>query len=210
MLWLRKAPDLRILADRDLSPPNAHTTVLLRRMEGGDAAAGDELFRLVYGELHGLARSYMAAERAEHTLQPTALVHEAWMRMIGAEEAGWNDRAHFTSVAARAMRRILIDHARRRSAAKRGSTPEREPLDDFVASYESRAVDLVALDEALDRLGELDPQLVCIVEQRFFARASTAQIAAGLDVSERTVQRGWLTAQAFLREELGADPDPES
>lgn len=175
-------------------------------MEDGDAAAGEELFRLVYGELHDLARGYMAGERKEHTLQPTALVHEAWLRLVGTERPDWEGRGHFVGVAARAMRRILIDHARRRDAKKRGGEAERESLDAAVASFESRAFDLLALDEALERLEALDPQLVRVVEQRFFARATNKEIAAALGVSERTIERSWQVARVFLRTELGPEP----
>jgi RNA polymerase sigma factor (TIGR02999 family) len=185
------------------SPAVARTTLLLRRIGSGDRAAGEELLELVYGELRGLAGAYMAQERAEHTLEPTALVHEAWMKLMGAEPFEWAGRAHFVGVAAIAMRRVLIDHARRRTAEKRGGGAQREPLDLLVATFESRGADLVALGEALDRLDGLDPELARIVERRFFAGATNAEVAADLGVSERTVERGWSTARAWLRAELG-------
>ena len=182
------------------------TTLLLRRIESGDREAGAELLELVYGELRDLAAGYMAGERAAHTLQPTALVHEAWVRLMGAEGA-WKDRAHFVGFAALAMRRVLVDHARRRRAEKRGGG-RREPLDTVVAVFEERGADLVALGEALERLEALDPELARIVERRFFAGATNAEVAADLGVSERTVERGWSTARAWLRAELG--PEGES
>lgn len=176
-------------------------TVLLRRLGAGDASAGDQLFSLVERELHGLARRLMAPE-PDHTLQPTALVHEAWIRLAAADQPSFEDRAHFVRVAAKAMRHTLIDHARARRAAKRGGGATREPLDLVLAAFEERAVDLLSLDVALERLARLDPQLAHIVEQRFFAQATNAEIARGLDVSERTVERGWKVARAFLRTEL--------
>jgi RNA polymerase sigma factor (TIGR02999 family) len=183
------------------------TTLLLRRIESGDREAGAELLELVYGELRGLAAGYMAGERAAHTLQPTALVHEAWVRLMGTEAGVWKDRAHFIGFAALAMRRVLVDHARRRRAEKRGGG-RREPLDAVVAVFEERGADLVALGEALERLEALDPELARIVERRFFAGATNAEVAADLGGSERTVERGWSTARAWLRAELG--PEGES
>jgi len=187
------------------SQAGARTTLLLGRIESGDRAAGEELLGLVYGELRDLARTYMANERAGHTLEPTALVHEAWLRLMGAEAPGpgWADRAHFVGVAALAMRRVLVDHARRRAAEKRGGAARREPLDLLVETFESRGADLVALGEALERLEALDPELARIVERRFFAGATNAEVALDLGVSERTVERGWSTARAWLRAELG-------
>ena len=182
------------------------TALLLRRMDQGDAEASEQLLGLVYGELHELARGFMGGERGEHTLQPTALVHEAWLRLHGDDTPEFADRAHFMALAARAMRRILIEHARRRDAQKRGGgSVAREPLDEALAAYEHRSADLLALDEALEELEELDPQLVCIVEQRFFAGATNGEVAQVLGVSERTIERGWKTAKAWLRTRLGED-----
>lgn len=179
------------------------TTQLFRRLGAGDGSVADELLSAVYDELRSLARACMARERAEHTLQPTALVHEAWLRIVGDDAPRFVDRAHFVGIAGRAMRRVLVDHARRRDADKRGgAAAEREPLDEALIAFESRAFDLLTLSEALERLEALDPQLVRIVEQRFFAGASNAEIAASLGVSERTVERGWSTARAWLRSQL--------
>ena len=180
-----------------------HTTSLLKRMEAGDADAAGELLPLVYGELRGLALGYMAGERMEHTLQPTALIHEAWMRMVADKNPDFANRAHFVGVAARAMRRILIDHARKRKALKRGSGAQRLPFDDALDAFEERAPDLLALESALERLETMDPELARIVELRFFAGATNEETAQSLDVSTRTVERGWKTAQAFLRAEIG-------
>ena len=198
------------IPDEPPSPVAAagQTTLLLRRLGEGDSEAGDALFELVQDELHRLANHLMSPDPS-HTLQPTALVHEAWLRMAGGERTSFGDRAHFVRVAAKAMRHTLVDHARRKRAAKRGGGAEREPLDLVVECFEESAADLLALDEALERLGALDPQLVQIVERRFFAQASNAEIAAGLGVSERTVERGWKVARVFLRTELSEDDDPQ-
>jgi RNA polymerase sigma factor (TIGR02999 family) len=181
---------------------DSRTTLLLHRAAQGDVGAADELLPIVYAELHRLARGYMRDERAQHTLQPTALVHEAWMRLFGAPDPAWNDRMHFVAVAARAMRQVLVDHARRRGADKRGGGMTREPLDSAVALFEGRGADLVELDEALQNLRDLDPDLGRIVELRFFGGATNAEIAGILAVSTRTVERGWRTAQAWLRVRL--------
>ncbi len=186
-----------------MRPSAPQTTLLLRRMDEGDPQAAERLLGLLYGELHEVARGFMGGERAEHTLQPTALVHEAWLRLAGGEHPSFADRAHFVAVAARAMRRILIDHARKRGAQKRGGKGTREALDEALLAYEQRGeADLLALHEALEELEGLDPQLVRIVEQRFFAGATNAEVARALGVSERTVERGWKTARAWLHGRL--------
>ncbi|HVS17741.1 MAG TPA: ECF-type sigma factor [Planctomycetota bacterium] len=187
-----------------------HTTLLLRRMAEGDAQAAAELLPLVWGDLHDLASAYMGAERVQHTLQPTALIHEAWLRVAGPGAADWNDRAHFMGIAARAMRRVLIDHARRRSADKRPSAAARVPLDGVLEVLEERGPDLLVLNEALERLDSVDGQLARIVEMRFFAGSSNAEVAAALGVSERTVERGWKTAQAWLRNAIGSSAEDSS
>jgi RNA polymerase sigma factor (TIGR02999 family) len=180
-----------------------HTTRLLRRMAGGDAQAESELLPLVYSQLHELARALMAGERRHHTLQPTALVHEAWLRMRGGEEPTASDRAQFIGVAAKAMRRVLIDHARRRNAEKRNGGLAKEPLDAAIDLYTENGPDLLDLDQALQRLEALDPQLVRIIELRFFGGGTNDEAAVALGVSTRTVERGWKTAQAWLRAEIG-------
>jgi len=177
-------------------------------MAGGDSSAAVELLPLVYEELHDLARGYMAGEKRHHTLQPTALIHEAWLRMHGEQAPQWQNRSEFVAVAARAMRRVLIDHARRRDAQKRSGSAERLPLDAALDLYQQSAPDLLVLDEALERLEAIDAELVKIVELRFFAGASNDDIAGALGVSTRTVERGWKTAQAWLRAEIGGEPEP--
>lgn len=178
------------------------TTRLLKRLANGDKAAGEELLPLVYTQLHQLAAAHMAGERRDHTLQPTALVHEAWLRLQGAEGEGWGGRAQFFAVAGRAMRRALIDHARRRNARKRDGGGEREPLDVALELFSEGGPDLLELDEALERLEALDPELVRLVEQRFFAGATHEEIARASGVSTRTVERSWKTAQTWLRAHL--------
>jgi len=175
-------------------------------MADGDQEAAGELLPLVYTELHALAARFMGGERRGHTLQPTALVHEAWMRIQAGDGTPAAERAQFLGLAARAMRRVLIDHARRRKAQKRGEGGEHLPLDHALDALAQSGPEPLELDEALERLEQLDPQLVRIVEQRFFAGASNADIAAALGVSTRTVERGWKTAQTWLRAEL-AGPD---
>ena len=183
-------------------------TRLLQRLGQGDARAADELLPLVYDRLHELARGYMANERRGHTLQATALVHEAWLRLERSPEDWLStpeavDRNAFLSVAARAMRRVLVDHARRRRAAKRGTEPERVPLDETLAQVEETAGDVLVLDEALTRLGAADEELARIVELRFFAGLTVFETADVLSVSHRRVERGWVSARVWLMRELG-------
>jgi RNA polymerase sigma factor (TIGR02999 family) len=180
-------------------------TVILQRLGQGDAGAEAELLALVYAELRGMADAELRGERVDHTLQATALVHEAWLRLVDGSATDWTGRAHFYGAAARAMRQVLVDHARARGAAKRGGGRARTPLDESLALYESRALDVLALDEALQRLAAADARAARIVELRFFGGLEIAEIAAALDVSVPTVERSWRMARAWLRAEL--DPD---
>lgn len=182
------------------------TVRLLRRVEAGDARAQEELFSLLFCELRGLAAGFLDGERTGHTLQPTALVHEAWIRLNGDRAPwSWNDRRHYVRTAARAMRRVLVDHARARAALKRGTREELpdEALDALAGSLPMDAAETLALDQALQGLAELDPALAELVELRFFAGASVAQTAAVLDCSVSHVERRWRLARAWLRRELG-------
>jgi RNA polymerase sigma factor (TIGR02999 family) len=182
----------------------AKATMLLRRLSSGDDGAADELLPLVYGELHALAARFMGERAAGHTLQPTALVNEAWLRLIEPAAGGsFESRAHFLGVAAKAMRSVLVDHARRRGAQKRGGALERVPLEDIAELFEERASDLLALDEALTRLAAMDAQLGRIVELRFFGGLSVEETARTLGVSEPTIVRGWRVARMWLQRELG-------
>ena len=162
------------------------------------------VFALVYDELRKLAASALRHERSDHTLQPTALVHEAYLRLADEPTARWENRSHFMAVAARAMRRILVDHARKHKAVKRGSGAVRLSLDDLerAATSPSDAVDLVALDDALGRLANLDPRQARIVELRFFGGLSVEETAAVVDASARTVKRDWQLARAWLKREM--------
>lgn len=171
-------------------------TVLLRRWSSGDEHAREELSMGVYAELKRLARIHFSGERSGHTLQPTALVNEAWLKLIQTDEVEWRDRAHFMAVAARVMRQILIDSGRRKRAAKRrtpGPTTVRLNEDD-----RSAVVDLVALDQALGRLEELDADQVRVVELRYFGGLTIPETAEVLDVSVATVNRSWRAARSWL------------
>lgn len=179
-------------------------TRLLARLSAGDARAAEELFPLVYGELHALAAS-LFGPRAGHTLQPTALVHEVWLKLAGAgpESAEWASRAHFFGVAARAMRSVLVDHARAKQAAKRGGGAERLELDEIAAVFAEEVPDLLALDEALTRLEAMDAELARLVELRFFAGLTIEDAARTLAISVPTAVRAWQVARLWLARELG-------
>lgn len=190
---------------RDGEVPDAGSaTVLLRRVGEGDASARASLFDLVYGELHRLARGHMRHQAPAHTLQPTALVHEAWMRLVDPD-AAWKDREHFLSVASRAMRSVLVDHARRRGAKKRGGELARIPLDQALDLYQERAQDLVGLDAALEKLFSEDAELGRVVELRFFGGLAMPEVAKVIGASLSTAERQWRLARAWLRAELDAD-----
>ena len=171
-------------------------TTLLRAWRAGDRAAMDDLAPLVYDALHAIAERHLRRERSGHTLTPTALVHEAWLRLAG-QRADLRDRTHFLSVASRMMRRVLVDHARRGLAGKRA--PDVRPtLDLATASPDEWAVTMIALDTALERLGAIDARLVRVVELRFFGGLTEEEAADVLGVSWRTVHRDWLRARAWL------------
>jgi RNA polymerase sigma-70 factor, ECF subfamily len=179
-------------------------TTLLRRWRNGDEAAFEQLMPLVYGELHRMARRYLAGERANHSLQPSALVNEVCLRLLGWDGARWQNRGHFFGVSAGMMRRILVDIARRRDAGRRGG-PEavRVPLEGLeIAAPAEADMDLVAVDRALDKLAAHDARKARIVELRFFGGLSMEEIARALDVSVRTVHSDWALARAWLYREL--------
>ncbi len=175
---------------------------LVAQSAAGDADAAEALFPLVYDELRRVAASALRRERAGHTLQPTALVHEAFLRLAEADTAAWDNRAHFVAIAARVMRRVLVDHARKRNAAKRGTGEIRVPLEDVDVPAATLDVDLVALDTALARLATFDPRQARIVELRFFGGLSVPETAALVGASDRTVKRDWQIARAWLTREL--------
>lgn len=177
-------------------------TELLVRWRGGDRAALDALMPLVYDELRRLARHYLQRERCDHTLQSTALVHEAYARLVGQDLPQWQNRAHFFGVAAHLMRQILVDHARNRKAAKRGGEACRVTLDDAASLARPVDVDVIALDEALKHLAKIDPQQSRVVELRFFAGLSIEDTSEVLGISASTVNRDWNTARVWLYREL--------
>jgi RNA polymerase sigma factor (TIGR02999 family) len=182
--------------------PPAEVTELLRRWSGGDVAARESLVPLVYDELRRLARYYLASQRSDHTLQSTAIVHEAYLRLAGRDNVHWENRSHFFAVAAQLMRRILVDHARKRNAAKRGGAHLTLLVDETVEPSSQRELDLVALDDALKALAELDERQSRIVELRFFGGLSIDDTSRILDISPATVKREWSTARAWLHEEI--------
>ncbi len=183
-------------------------TRLLLEWSRGDRGALDALVPHVYAELRRQADRYLRGQRPGHTLQATALVHEAFLRLVDQTHVSFKDRAHFFAVASRAMRQILVDHARRRHAGKRGGDATRLVLEDGTASVEPRGVDLMALDGALTRLEELDPAQARLVELRFFGGLTIEETAVVLGCSPATVKRSWSSARAWLFAELGGAGEP--
>jgi RNA polymerase sigma-70 factor, ECF subfamily len=179
-------------------------TQLLARLAGGDRCAEDELLPIVYEQLRALAAHFLRSERRDHTLQATALVHEAYLRLIGGGQVSWQNRAHFFAIAARTMRRVLVDHARGINAGKRRGI--KVSLDSALVFSEDQSGELLDLDRALDRLAEWDPRQARVVELRFFAGLSEEEAAEVLGVSQRTVKRDWQMAKAWLYGQLSG-PD---
>ncbi len=190
-----------------MSSSSQDVSRLLAEYREGDAGALDRLIPLVYAELRRIAARALLAERREHTLQPTALVNEAYVRLVERPNASWQDRAHFIACAARVMRQILVDHARAHRADKRGGGLVRVTLGEETLAAAGPEVDFLALDAALDRLAEQDEQKCRIVELRYFGGLSNEETAEALGVSPRTVKRGWAFARAWLRRELGREDD---
>ncbi len=183
-------------------PDSDNVTQLLVSWSQGDQKALQELTPLVYNELRRLAGSYLRRERPDHTLQSTALVHEAYLRLVDQKRMKWQNRAHFFGVAAQMIRRILVDHARGHRADKRGADAVKLTLDEALAIPEERNLDLVALDEALHALATLDPQQGRIVELRFFGGLSIEETAEVIGVSPATVKRDWAMARAWLYRDM--------
>jgi RNA polymerase sigma factor (TIGR02999 family) len=177
-------------------------TALLRGADAGDRAVLDRLLPLVYEQLRRIARIHLATEREGHTLNTTALVHETYLKLVDQTRAEWSDRAQFFAVASMAMRRILVDHARKHGALKRGGDRKRVPLDSANLSIEDRAQTIIELDQALTRLAETDERLSRVVECRFFGGMTEAETAEALGVSARTVRSDWATAKGLLYLEL--------
>jgi RNA polymerase sigma-70 factor (ECF subfamily) len=192
-------------------PDSGDVTRLLERASAGDAAARATLFDVLYRELRRLAEGAMRAERSDHTLQPTALVHEAFLR-LAHNQGRFESRAHFLGVAAGAMRRVLVDHARGRNAQKRGSGSTRVTVNDLddLPQPVPEDLDLIVLDDALSRLTALDPRQAQIVELRFFGGLSVEETAAVVGVSERTVKREWQVSRAWLRREMARIGESDS
>ncbi len=180
-------------------------TELLLEWRQGDSRALERLTPIVYGELRRIAHRYMQNEREGHTLQTTALVNEAYVRLVGHERIEWQNRAHFFGVMAQVMRHVLIDHARSRSSAKREGLSRHVPLEDSAAMTETRAAELVALDEALNELAELDPRKSRVVELRYFGGLSLEETANVLEISVMTVRRDWRAAKAWLYKKVISD-----
>lgn len=183
-----------------MQPQAKEVTQLLLDWNNGDSAAVDKLMPLIYAELRQLAAGYLKRERRDHTLQPTALVHEAYLKLIEGRRVNWQNRAHFFGAAARLMRHILVDHARGRQAAKRGGY--KVSLNEGLAAAEPVDFDLLALDDALEQLAALDPQQSRVVELRYFGGLSIDETAEVLAVSPATVKRLWTSARAWLHRQL--------
>jgi RNA polymerase sigma-70 factor (ECF subfamily) len=197
------------------APPDKNITQLLLAWSNGDKAALDTLLPLIYDELRHVAGGYLRRERAGHTLQPTALVNEAYLRLAGEKRVNWESRAHFFGAAARLMRHILIDHARGRNALKRGGGNFQATLTEALIASTPPQLDLLALDSALDKLAELNPQQYRVVELRYIVGFSLEETADILSLSVATVKRYWVTAQAFLLKQIddesgGAVKDDET
>lgn len=182
--------------------PVEDITQLLQSWSQGDHSAIDKLMPLVYEELHRLARRYMSDERPSHTLQTTALVNEAYLRLVDSSQAGWQDRSHFFGACAQVMRHILVDWARSRKALKRGSDAPPLQLEEALAVIDGPGTDLVAIDDALAALSAVDARKGRVVELRFFGGLSVKESAEVLEVSEETVQRDWRLAKSWLHREL--------
>lgn len=177
-------------------------TRLLADLQDGRPEAAPQLIPLVYNELRRLARRQMGHERPDHTLQATALVHEAYLRLVNQPQRTWQNRAHFIAVAAQVMRRILVDHARARCTSKRGNAPQRVPLEESLLFTEEQSDELVLLDEALERLARFDERQSRVVDLRFFGGLTVDETAEVLGVSSKTVERDWTVARAWLHREV--------
>jgi RNA polymerase sigma factor (TIGR02999 family) len=190
------------------SPARHQITELLAEWREGNQSALDELYPLVYDELHRLARRYMSRERKDHTLQTTALINEAYVRMVDQKNVNWANRSHFFAISAQIMRRILIDHARRHAYAKRGGGAQQVSLEEVAAIAPNQGRELVLLDEALKTLAERDPRRSQVVELRYFGGLNNEEIAGVLHVSENTVTRDWNMARAWLYQQLTENATP--
>jgi len=183
-------------------------TALLRRVKAGDAGAESRLLELVYPQLRNIAGAYISRERKGHTLQPTALVNEAYLQLVGQMDKEWHDRSHFYAVASQLMRRILVDYARHKKAAKREGNRQQVELTDSIAIAEERLEEILIIDQLLERLAVFDARRARVVEMRFFGGMTEGEVAEVLDVSPRTVKRDWNVAKAWLHGELSRAAQP--
>ena len=183
-------------------PQQHEITQLLAEWSDGNQSALDELYPLVYEELHRLARRYMSRERKGHTLQTTALINEAYVRLVDQRNVHWANRSHFFAISAQIMRRILIDHARRHAYAKRGGGAQQVSLEEVAIVANEKSAEIIRLDEALTILAKMDPRRCHVVELRYFGGLSNEEIAGVLNVSENTVTRDWNLARAWLHQQL--------
>ena len=189
-------------AEKSIETSSQSISLLLQRWSNGDSGAFEQLMPLVYGELRRMARRYMGQQPSSHTLQATALIHEAYLRLAGQEKKRWENRAHFFGVAAQAMRHILVDYARARNTGKRGGEAHTVSLEEAAIVSKERAAELVALDDALAELARLSPRQARVVELRYFGGLSVEETAEVLKVSVDTVTRDWRQAKAWLHREL--------
>jgi RNA polymerase sigma factor (TIGR02999 family) len=189
-----------------MGKPAGELTELLNAYGNGRREALDELLPIVYAELRRIATNYLARERTDHTLQPTALVHEAYLRLINQRNVDWRNRAQFYGLAAQMMRRILVNHAEARRAQKRGDGAGKVPLDEFTISFQEQNLDVLALHEAMNELAHLDEQKSKIVELKFFGGLTTEEIAEVTGLSIRSVEREWAFARGWLYKTLLATP----
>lgn len=192
------------------SPPSRQITELLVLWRQGEHEALEQLIPLVYRELHRMAERYMRRERPDHTLQASALIHEAYLRLVDQREAPWQSRGQFFALSAKLMRRILVDHARSKGYAKRGGHAKQVTLDEGVATSGKCAPDVIALDDALKELEAVDPRKSQIVEMRFFAGFSLGETAEALEISVPTVEREWRAARAWLHKAMTSEDHDES
>jgi RNA polymerase sigma-70 factor (ECF subfamily) len=192
------------------APSQQQVTQLLDGWRGGDQGALEKLIPLVQPELHRLAHHYMSRERSDHTLQTTELLDEAYLRLVGDPKRDWQSRTHFVAAAAQLMRRIMVDHARERCSLKRGGGAQKVTLDEAASVTETRSEELLALDEALERLAGQDPRKSQIVEMRYFGGLTTRETAEFLKLSLRTVEREWNMAKAWLYRALSGEEPNES
>ena len=193
-----------------MKPTRTDVTLLLNEISGGNQNAAAALVSLLYDELHEIAARYLQHERRDHTLQATALVHEAYLRLVDQQNVEWKNRSHFFGVAAQLMRRILVDYARSHQAIKRGGSVPKISLDDAIVFSKEQPENLVALDQLLTRLSAVDSQQGQIVELRFFAGLSVEETAEIMDISPATVKRDWAMAKVWLARELKAGDNRQS